>query len=267
MLGRFRPACAGLLLSALVTFAGAADGPIRLPVAPIVPTPMPAPVPPGSSLSLTGGQWYVIECDVKCAVRSYPRGMVKVTEEAGPLRLKGVFAGGGKVETRTYKGPVLYVVEATGKGTVDLEVVPFGFKSEAEIVGTSLQVDAAAGDCPDDGKKKDEDKKDEKKDPPPAVETAAWAIVIEETMDRNTLPLEQSRLLGDVTFWTGLKASGMSYRMYDKDSPDAKAKNYLDMVAGVKLPALLSLDKTGKKLRAVPLPTTAAKVREELGVK
>lgn len=221
---------------------------------------------PNGVVTLPGDAWYVIESDVECAVRSYPRGLVRVTKEAGPLRLKGVFAGGtGRVETRAYKGPHLYVVEAVGKGAVELEVIPLGFKSEAEIVGASLVVDAGAKNCPDDGKKKDDDGK--KQDPPPAGEVAAWAIVIEETADRNTLPLELSRLLGDVAFWKSLKDRGVSYRFYDKDSPDARAKNYPAMVDGVKLPALLALDKTGKKLKAVPLPATADAVRTELGVK
>lgn len=149
MSGRFRSAFAGLLVTALVTFAGAAEGPIRLPVAPVVPTPMPAPVPPGGSLALGGAMIAIVDADVDCIIIESVPGLVKIDKVSGPRDVTAIFAGGmGGYEDRSYAGKNLYRVKAAGKGTVTLSVVPVGVKSRDEIKTITFSVDAASG-CPD----------------------------------------------------------------------------------------------------------------------
>lgn len=102
--------------------------------------PMPAPVPPGGEpapgvLALAADEWHVIESDADLIVLASPEGVVKVTPEgAGPIRLKGKFAGGGgKVETRTFKGKSVFTVEALKSGPVELLLVPIGAKGAADV--------------------------------------------------------------------------------------------------------------------------------------
>lgn len=79
-----------------------------------------------------------------------------------------------------------------------------------------------------------------------------FAIVVEETSQRTP---EVAAVLLD-PFWHTLAARGISYRFYDPDSADAKP--YASAVND--RPGLLVIDKSGKKLRAGPLPKTVAEI-------
>jgi len=126
---------------------------VRLPAAPVAPAPVappaPAPAPAGDPSKLSADQWYVIDSDVPLIVLASPAGLVKVSEEAGPVKLKGRFVdGAGKVETRTYKGKHVYVVEAVASGRVELLVVPVGAASEKEVIRRTVDVDSGKGPIP-----------------------------------------------------------------------------------------------------------------------
>lgn len=94
--------------------------------------PVPVPVP-GAVPLLTADTLYVIPADESFLLFDSPRGLVKITRETGPIRIRGKFLDGdGKVETRTYNQKNLAIVEATGaKGRVELIAVPAGLNDEA----------------------------------------------------------------------------------------------------------------------------------------
>lgn len=118
-------------------WAGADQGvrfPDLAPTPPPTPLPVPRPTEP-ETIQVPAGEWYVFEADVPLLVFDAPRGRLVVTRDEGPVRLKGRFVGGGgRVETRTYKGPHVYTAEAAHVGPVELIVVPVGAKTEAEAV-------------------------------------------------------------------------------------------------------------------------------------
>lgn len=113
--------------------------PIRLPVAPVVPSPMP-PAPKAVS-SLAADEWYVIDSDVSVLVLASPEGVVKLTEDAGPIKLRGKFVDGrGETETRTYKGKQVITVEAVTTGRVELLIVPTGATAAKDVIRVTLDV-------------------------------------------------------------------------------------------------------------------------------
>jgi hypothetical protein len=143
-----RHVCAvGLLLVAtLAALAGPPEAkvpPIRLPMTPVAPVvpPAPPPAPVADVSKLAADQWYVIDSDVPVIVLASPAGLVRVTEEAGPVRIKGRFAdGAGKVETRDYKGKHVVTVEAVATGRVEIIVVPVGAQKAADVIRRTLDV-------------------------------------------------------------------------------------------------------------------------------
>lgn len=91
--------------------------------------------------TLTEEQWYIIQSDSPLIVLSSPSGVVSVTGEVGPVRLRGKFAGGtGAVETRVFEMKHVYSISAVKPGTVELIVVPVGVDAESSILRRSLVV-------------------------------------------------------------------------------------------------------------------------------
>lgn len=251
MLGSFRLTFLGVLLSALTVLA--ADGPIRLPVAPPIPSPMPAPPEPGAVLRLAAGEWYAVESDVELVPLCYPRGLVKFAKKK-PGTFLGKFAGGnGQVEERELKGPFVYLGTASGTGRAELFFVPLGLKAEADIAFSVIDVDAGEGPCPPP-KPKPEPK------PLPKVDVA-WVVIVEETDARTAAT---AKVLGDLAYWQGLKARGIDWHFYDKDSPDAKVRNFDTFAAEIGLPAVLLLAADGKKVGGFKLPATTADIDAKL---
>jgi len=124
-----------------------------------------------------------------------------------------------------------------------------------------LVIDATDGKAPEPKPKPDPEPEPEPKPQPKPddnpLKSAAWLIVVEETAQRTP---ETAKVLGDLNYWEGLETKGFKRKFYDKDSAEAKAKNYPAMVAGTDLPALLVLDASGKKLTAVKLPKSTAEI-------
>ncbi len=88
---------------------------------------------------------------------------------------------------------------------------------------------------------------------------SAWLVVIEESSERTAAI---AKVMGNLTYWQGLKTQGHNYRFYDKDSAEAKAKGYVARAGTVGLPALLILDPKGGRqpLSATKLPATTAEI-------
>lgn len=112
------------------------------------PQPIPAPVPvPGTIPRIKDQEWYIINCSEPCFILVSPPGIVSVTQDAGPIKMRGWFYGGsGKAETRTFTGKVVFTVEAVGTGRVELMVVKDGAKTPADVFRQLL--DANVGPLP-----------------------------------------------------------------------------------------------------------------------
>lgn len=111
------------------------DWPITPVVKPTTPDPMPSPV------SVLGGELYVVQGDGNQQLLASPTGLVAITEEAGPIKIRGVFVDGKTVETRTYTGKQVWIVERVlgpdgklSRGTFELIKVPKG-TLERRVVG------------------------------------------------------------------------------------------------------------------------------------
>ena len=118
------------ILPALI-FAAVAidDAGVTLPSAPIQSLPQPADSPTISTIA--EDEWYVITSVDQLRVLASPLGVVTIEETQGPVKLRGKFAGSGRIETRSYDGKWVYIVTADGPGQCELLLIPQDFaKSE-----------------------------------------------------------------------------------------------------------------------------------------
>ena len=190
-----------------------------------------------------------------------PDNIVRVDEESGPIRLRGKFAGGtSKVESRTYQGKFVYVIEGLKSGQVELICIPSSVTSSEQIVRAVLSVNGAKPPPPPIP---DDDKKDE---PQPGPTSGKVHLdIIEDPLNRTA---DTSICLQKVVGWSELIDSRSSYLIRDKNSTAAKlmAGDY----AGNELPVVIVRDKESKKvLRVMPLPefdTLKRLVKEVSGV-
>lgn len=115
---------------------------------PSVVEPKP-PNPPQQVTKLSLGQLYVITSPVPSFVLASPSNLVTITEEAGPLRIRGVFVdGNGKTETRTFTQKQVFIVEAAGTGTVELMAVVVGKTKASDVIRKTIDVDNGVGPRP-----------------------------------------------------------------------------------------------------------------------
>lgn len=235
------------------------DGPpqVRFPDGRQAPGPVPV-----NSATLTPDLYYVIDADIDGIVLARPSGLVRVTKESGPLRLRGKFIDGtGKIETRNYKGSNLFMVDAVGTGTVDLLFIPFGFKTESEIVSRTVRVDAGMGPQPPPEPDPDPKPKPDPDPAPPKAESV-WVIVVEETSARTP---DIARVLNDKAYWDTVTARGHKWRIYDRDNDEARKYGYAARADKIGLPAVILYDvKQGNHLKTFRLPATTAGIDAEI---
>lgn len=97
--------------------------------------PIAAPVLPDAVSVLQANQLFVVTSDEPFVLIASPANLVNITRESGPLKVRSVFADGtGKLETRTYQQPHIWIVEAVGEGRVELIAIPNGFDDESDFV-------------------------------------------------------------------------------------------------------------------------------------
>ncbi len=123
---------------------------VQLPVIPVLvepdADPVPVPIPDKQSgpvpvSELSEDTWYVIESPFSLIVLASPPGLVGVSHEDGPVKVRGRFVDGtGRTETRTFKSPHCYFINALQAGTVELLIVPTGVTSESEVLRQPLKV-------------------------------------------------------------------------------------------------------------------------------
>ena len=190
---------------------------------------------------------YVADFDTDGTFLVHPANLLKVTKEAGPIKIRGKFAdGSGQVETRTYSGKVIFIAEAAGVGSADVEFIPFGLKDASEIQKATVNVDNGTKPQPPPAPKP---KPEPFPNPPPAPEPAAdgaWVIVI---ADEVSPTIAQGQVVDGPTL-RAYKAKGMC-RVYgsitESDKITAKGYDRLLADAGVKAPALVVLAKLSGK--------------------
>lgn len=108
----------------------------------------PAPVLVGVP-KLNAATWLIMESDNPFYVFAAPAGLVKVSEETGPIKIKGLFANGtGEVETKTYTGKYIASIEAIGTGRVYLTAVPELVKDRKHVREQTVDVDSGVGPRP-----------------------------------------------------------------------------------------------------------------------
>lgn len=218
--------------------------PFRLPVIDSTP-PAPQPVEPKPVTVLPEDCFFVIESDVQAIVLHSPDGLLAVSEDQGPIKLRGKFAGGsGRVETKTFSGKFVYTIEGVRAGKAELILIPSGVVSSDQIVRLMLSVNGAQPP-PDDDKPKPGPT------PPPTPHSGKVHLDIIEDVTNRTA--ETAVVLAKVVQWSELVDGGNSYLIRDKDSTAAKLMQA--DYAGNDLPVVIVRDQSSKQvLRVMPLP-------------
>src|SRR5207244_3923403 len=99
---RMRLVATLFLLTAWPVAVCSDDPAIRVPVVPVPNPPAPAP---GAASKLTLDTLLVIDSDVPVILLVSPEGLVKVTEEVGPVKIRAKFVyDPSKTHTKTFKG-------------------------------------------------------------------------------------------------------------------------------------------------------------------
>jgi hypothetical protein len=228
--------------------------------------PAPAPQPqPGDVVRLTPDLLYVIDADCDLLILSSPAGVVSVTDEEGPVKVRGRFVDApGKVETRTFKGKSVHTVEVLKTGRVELLIIPVGAKAPVlpnDIIRRTLDVDAGEGPQPPPTPKPVE----------PKVEPAKSlrVFLIFESGDTVT-PAQRGVLYGKaVEDWLNANCTGGrdGWRRRDKDAPGEADPTMAAMWAAVQpkvtVTPCVAVERDGK-VDLIALEATPAKMVEVL---
>lgn len=248
---------------------GAADGAkIRFPMVaepPTPPPPMPVPVPKLIEVPvLKSDNLYVVDSDVELLVVDSPEGSLKVSFMDGPVTIRSKFIDGERVETRTYKGKFVYLVEGARDGAAELLVFPLGGKPSDLIRKKIVVQTGVTPPKPPDPPK-----------PPPDVDplpiTGFRVIFIYETSPSPKYTAEQNNILNSTAISTYLNSKCVKsakgqpeWRRWDKDIKAEDMKKETDTLQKLwvatkpkltTLPAMVVVnDTTGE---VIPLPATA----------
>lgn len=191
----------------------------------VAPPPAPQPIP-GAVPRLNPEELYVLDCSEPCFLLVSPPGIVAVSQDAGPLRIRGRFVGGnGKYETKTFTGKMVFTVEAVGTGRVELLVVKEGAKSSADVF--RQHIDANTGPLPPPIPPVPPDPPKPvppKPDPAPIPAAGLRVLIIFETKTPEKLTAGQREIIYSAKVRSHLgtvcvKENGWpGYRIYDPDT-------------------------------------------------
>ena len=243
--------------------------PITQPDNPSPPAPKPVP---GSVPVLSGDVIYVVSQEDPFLLFASPPGLVSVTRETGPLRIRAKFLDGtGKVETRTYSGKHIAIIEATGKGKVELIAVPTGATDEGAAQRMLIEANNGAQPPPDDDKKevipppkpKPPPIDDKKDDPAPdLIDGPVWLV----TVTGPKRSIAAAKVVNNTAFWKGLEKAGHSFRHYSPTDASAIEGKYTKMFNEVGGDCLIIVKpdpnnpKSGTVVKKVKLPASTADV-------
>lgn len=185
-------------------------------VFPVGPLPEPLPTPVLRTTTLSPGELYVIRSDVKCTVVASPEGVVAISQESGPLRIRAVFTDtGSKFVTRTFTEKNLWLLEAQSKGTTEIIVVVDG---SGQVIRKKLIV--TGGPLPPIPPDPDPIPPDPKPKPPIPGE-GLKVLLTYESGDLSKMTLAQLTALNSANWRMYVKGKGGEWRAYDKDLGDA----------------------------------------------
>lgn len=117
----------------------------NLPVASIPQTSDAVPV-------LEFEQLYVVESDAEFFLLASPKGLVRITYDDGPMKIRAKFAdGSAELETRTYESRYIATVEASkgASGRVELIAIPAGVQDEGSIARRLIDIGVGPQPPPD----------------------------------------------------------------------------------------------------------------------
>lgn len=206
----------------------------------------PPPLPVGTVPVLAAETLYIVAHDEPFLLFASPADKVTITRESGPLKIRGKFIDGSRVETRTITAKHIAIVEAVGVGRVELIAVPAGVTDENKAVRQLIDVNHGAQPPPkpDDTippPKPAPPPIDPKPEPKPDYDGPLWFITVDETAERTPAT---AAIINDVAYWQ--RVAPDRYRHYDKDDPVAIDRKYVKHAAMVGFPALLVLGRDGK---------------------
>jgi hypothetical protein len=255
------------LLLALCLPAGAlhAADPPAPPVI-ILPDNLPAPPNPPSpqtAVKLNQYQSYVFRANAPVIVRATPAGLVKVTKDAGPLKVRTWFTNGFKPETKLFTEKYVISVDPAATGRCELLIIPTGTANEDDIVSVILDVDNGTPPVPP--------APPIPPNPPPPIPPPAppvppaptagplWVVAVIDNANRTAA---MTAVLADTALEKRLNDAGHRWKVYDPNAAgtpiDATWKPFITEAGGV--PCLIILDKTGRRLKAVKFPADSASV-------
>lgn len=245
-----------LVLFLFASAAWGSDSPIRLPAQ---DPPPPLPMPAAEATRLPAGSLYVVDSDIPVVVMASPAGLVSITAEEGPMKIRGVFAGNERTPTRTFKGKYLTLVEAVPdkSGRVELFVVPVGLKSEADILRRTLDVGAGNGPQPPPDPK-----------PPVWDDTPLIVLIVEETAQAAAT---RGALFADTALAARMADKKHRWRVVDHQvvgpdgKPPADVMRFLDAARGKALPQVFLVDGKGKTRYQGGCPAKASELLALLG--
>lgn len=219
---------------------------------------------PASAVSkLSGDQFYIVDSDVPVMVIASPEGVVSITEDSGPLKLKGKFADGkGGIETRTYAGKYIFTVEAVMTGKVEIIVIKQGSGETKSTIHSRRTLDVTAGEGP---RPPPDPTPDPKPTPTPAPYTGKFSMVVIEETDVAANNRGQFFADKELRDYLATKLVGKP-RIADKDVVDASGQPpkdlapYLNHAKGKGLPQLYLIAPDGTVLYEGDLPKTPAEL-------
>lgn len=213
------------------------------------PAPPPRPHAPKFISELSEETWLVIESPEPLLVTSSPLGHVAIQPEVGPVRVRGKFADGtGKVETRIFKSPNLYFINAVTPGKVEILIYHSKLTEEKDIPRYTLTV---MGQSP-----KPPPIPDPSPGPNPEPDTVKAenirVCIIEDVLNRSP---ETAAVLNSLVGWTAFADAGNQYRLYDKSTKEPAGVAAVAAAGTTPLPAMVVYDnKTGALITATALP-------------
>lgn len=212
---------------------------------PAAPVRMPTADPDPGGVRLTQDQLFVIDSDVPLLVFDSPAGLVRVTAEAGPIKIKGLFAGGPPVsQTKTFAGKFVYTVEAADRtGRCELLVVPAGIKDKSEAIRRTIDVGAGPV-LPPPAALLPAPKPAPPGPPPPTGPTRLVVLVVGETGKAAAEAVEA--VLADKAVASRMGEKGHRYRAAGKADKDEDLVRFIAMADGQPAPQVFLVDEAGR---------------------
>lgn len=185
--------------------------------------------------TITPDTIFVVQSNVPLIALQSPQGLLKISTETGPLRVRGRFSDGdGKIETRNYSAKYLVFVDASKPGQTELLLVPHGVTKESDIVRQLLIVSGEGPRPPPEPGPGPEPKPPDPKPPEPVK--SFRVIFVKES--GSTLPPGQTSIPGAKVIREYLNAKTTKengvpdWREYDKDQNTANEYSGLKALWG-----------------------------------